>query len=121
MRRASVVPSMSIPPTTVVPSYPVTRNVRSWDPGPGSGHWPRSAERWPPQDLSTPRGMLLALPTPMAARRFMSPTDLGGALVRDVRVALRMLWRTRGVTFAAVLALGLGIGANTAIFSVVDG
>jgi len=43
------------------------------------------------------------------------------SLFRDVRYSLRLLARTPGVTIVALVTLALGIGANTAIFSIING
>jgi len=44
-----------------------------------------------------------------------------GSLTHDLRFALRLLYRQPSFTIVAVITLALGIGATTAVFTVVNG
>lgn len=43
-----------------------------------------------------------------------------GELIQDLRLAIRTFWRTPVFTAVAILTLTLAIGANTAIFSILN-
>src|SRR5215211_6713687 len=41
-------------------------------------------------------------------------------LLNDLRYGAKMLWKSKGLTIAAVISLAVGIGANSAIFSLLN-
>ena len=106
---------------------------------PASLRWPQEAAEEPPpvvrcslmgtaQPSFEHRGPLSAEPTPQVSgsNRPRLGSECGmtfaedARMLHDIRFAVRVLLKGRTFTLAAVLCLGLGIGANTAILSVLN-
>jgi predicted permease len=69
-------------------------------------------------DLATNRAECLTITT--RRERRMTRAQLIDAIGQDAHFAVRTLGRQKGWTAVAILTLALGIGANTAVFSVVN-
>jgi predicted permease len=65
------------------------------------------------------RQVLASMPWAVAMRQRRA-SRLAADAIQDARFGMRFLLRARGFSIAAVLTLALGIGATTAMFSVVD-
>jgi predicted permease len=92
----------------------------------GSGQSPEKARRAALAELSGNPAMaqefqqLERTPPPSITPGVSQRSHMIQQLGQDLRFGLRMLWKTPVVTAIAILSLAIGVGANTAIFSLID-
>src|SRR5262245_1726194 len=75
---------------------------------------------WDKLDLSAKLALLWHSLGAFADAIWLQPRRMEDEMYQDLRFGARMLLKSRTFTIAAILSLAIGIGANTALFSVVN-
>ena len=76
--------------------------------------------QWDKLDRSAKLALLWHSLGAFADALWLQPRRLEDEMFQDMRFGARMLLKSPAFTLAAILSLGIGIGANTALFSVVN-